>query len=64
MLIQQCFAANLFAGKTIFGIGGGSGINLGVAKSSAAVRRKYWSAIRLELGQLNAKGAARFEPTR
>jgi len=33
MLIQQCFAANLFAGKTIFGSGGGSGINLGVAKN-------------------------------
>jgi hypothetical protein len=41
MVIQQCFAANLFAGKTIFGSGGGSGINSGWRRISAAVLRKY-----------------------
>lgn len=37
MLIKKCFAANLFEGKTVFVTGGGSGINLGVAKNFAAL---------------------------
>jgi NAD(P)-dependent dehydrogenase (short-subunit alcohol dehydrogenase family) len=37
MLVQQCFSAALFRGKTVFVTGGGSGINLGVAKNFAAL---------------------------
>jgi NAD(P)-dependent dehydrogenase (short-subunit alcohol dehydrogenase family) len=37
MLVKQCFTANLFEGKTVFVTGGGSGINLGVAKNFAAL---------------------------
>ncbi|HWB45375.1 MAG TPA: SDR family oxidoreductase [Hyphomicrobiaceae bacterium] len=37
MQIARYFSSDLFAGKTVFVTGGGSGINLGVAKSFAAV---------------------------
>jgi NAD(P)-dependent dehydrogenase (short-subunit alcohol dehydrogenase family) len=37
MLATECFAADLFKGKTIFVTGGGSGINLGIAKNFAAL---------------------------
>jgi NAD(P)-dependent dehydrogenase (short-subunit alcohol dehydrogenase family) len=37
MLISKCFAKDLFKGKTVFVTGGGSGINLGIAKSFAAL---------------------------
>jgi NAD(P)-dependent dehydrogenase (short-subunit alcohol dehydrogenase family) len=37
MDITKCFAKNLMQGKTVFVTGGGSGINLGVAKSFAAL---------------------------
>jgi NAD(P)-dependent dehydrogenase (short-subunit alcohol dehydrogenase family) len=37
MEIAKHFARDLFAGKTVFVTGGGSGINLGVAKSFAAL---------------------------
>lgn len=37
MLIQNFFPKDLFAGKTVFVTGGGSGINLGVAKNFAAL---------------------------
>ena len=37
MLVQQCFAPDLYRGKTVFVTGGGSGINLGVAKNFAAL---------------------------
>jgi NAD(P)-dependent dehydrogenase (short-subunit alcohol dehydrogenase family) len=37
MLITRYFAKDLFKGKTVFVTGGGSGINLGVAKNFAAV---------------------------
>src|SRR6476660_964662 len=37
MIVQDLFPADLFAGKTVFVTGGGSGINLGVAKNFAAL---------------------------
>jgi NAD(P)-dependent dehydrogenase (short-subunit alcohol dehydrogenase family) len=37
MLVQQCLSPALFRGKTVFVTGGGSGINLGVAKNFAAL---------------------------
>lgn len=37
MLVTQIFAKDLFAGKTVFITGGGSGINLGIAKNFAAL---------------------------
>jgi len=37
MLIDQLFSPQLFAGKTVFVTGGGSGINLGVARNFAAL---------------------------
>ena len=37
MLVRQCFSEALFRGKTVFVTGGGSGINLGVAKNFAAL---------------------------
>jgi NAD(P)-dependent dehydrogenase (short-subunit alcohol dehydrogenase family) len=37
MLITECFANDLFKGKTVFVTGGGSGINLGIAKNFAAL---------------------------
>ena len=37
MLITQCFAKDLYKGKTVFVTGGGSGINLGIAKNFAAL---------------------------
>ena len=37
MLVTQYFASDLYRGKTVFVTGGGSGINLGVAKNFAAL---------------------------
>jgi NAD(P)-dependent dehydrogenase (short-subunit alcohol dehydrogenase family) len=37
MHITSCFARDLFQGKTVFITGGGSGINLGIARNFAAV---------------------------
>src|SRR6478609_9380848 len=37
MLITQYFAKDLYRGKTVFVTGGGSGINLGVARNFAAL---------------------------
>jgi NAD(P)-dependent dehydrogenase (short-subunit alcohol dehydrogenase family) len=37
MLATDCFAPGLFKGKTVFVTGGGSGINLGIAKNFAAL---------------------------
>jgi len=37
MLVNQYFAKDLYRGKTVFVTGGGSGINLGVAKNFAAL---------------------------
>jgi len=37
MLVTQYFSKDLFKGKTVFVTGGGSGINLGVAKNFAAL---------------------------
>jgi NAD(P)-dependent dehydrogenase (short-subunit alcohol dehydrogenase family) len=37
MLITQYFAKDLYRGKTVFVTGGGSSINLGVAKNFAAL---------------------------
>jgi len=37
MLVTQYLAKGLFTGKTVFVTGGGSGINLGVAKNFAAL---------------------------
>ena len=37
MDITQYFAKDLYAGKTVFVTGGGSGINLGIAKNFAAL---------------------------
>lgn len=37
MLVTQLFAKDLFAGKTVFITGGGSGINLGIGKNFAAL---------------------------
>ena len=37
MLVTECLAKDLFRGKTVFVTGGGSGINLGVAKNFAAL---------------------------
>ncbi|HEX7156851.1 MAG TPA: SDR family oxidoreductase [Burkholderiaceae bacterium] len=40
MLVERCFAKDLFKGKTVFVTGGGSGINLGVARNFAALGAK------------------------
>jgi NAD(P)-dependent dehydrogenase (short-subunit alcohol dehydrogenase family) len=37
MLVKRCFAPNLFNGRTVFVTGGGSGINLGIARNFAAL---------------------------
>jgi NAD(P)-dependent dehydrogenase (short-subunit alcohol dehydrogenase family) len=37
MLITQCFSKDIYKGKTVFVTGGGSGINLGIAKNFAAL---------------------------
>src|SRR5436309_15945904 len=37
MIVQEFFSSTLFQGKTIFVTGGGSGINLGVARNFAAL---------------------------
>ena len=64
--IRDYLPADLFAGKTVFVTGGGSGINLGVAKSFAAVGASVGicgrTAERLESarGEIEALGAAVF----
>jgi short-subunit dehydrogenase involved in D-alanine esterification of teichoic acids len=40
MAITDFLSSSLFAGKTVFVTGGGSGINLGIAKCFAAVGAK------------------------
>ena len=40
MLVTECLSKELFKGKTVFVTGGGSGINLGVAKNFAALGAK------------------------
>ena len=37
MLVTEYFAKDIYKGKTVFVTGGGSGINLGVAKNFAAL---------------------------
>ena len=37
MRVNECFASDLYRGKTVFVTGGGSGINLGVARNFAAL---------------------------
>lgn len=37
MLVTECFTKDLYKGRTVFVTGGGSGINLGVAKNFAAL---------------------------
>lgn len=37
MRVNECFASGLYRGKTVFVTGGGSGINLGVARNFAAL---------------------------
>jgi NAD(P)-dependent dehydrogenase (short-subunit alcohol dehydrogenase family) len=37
MRVNECFASGLYQGKTVFVTGGGSGINLGVARNFAAL---------------------------
>jgi short-subunit dehydrogenase involved in D-alanine esterification of teichoic acids len=64
MLINQCFTKELFKGKTVFVTGGGSGINLGVAKNFAALganlaicgrTQQKLDAAAVELSTLGAK---------
>lgn len=40
MIVNQMFPADLFAGKCVFVTGGGSGINLGIARNFAALGAK------------------------
>ena len=40
MMVKQMFPADLFAGKCVFVTGGGSGINLGIARNFAALGAK------------------------
>jgi NAD(P)-dependent dehydrogenase (short-subunit alcohol dehydrogenase family) len=40
LLVQQLLPRDLFSGKTVFVTGGGSGINLGVARNFAALGAK------------------------
>ena len=37
MRVNECFASGLYRGKAVFVTGGGSGINLGVARNFAAL---------------------------
>ena len=37
MIVREYLAGDLFKGKTVFVTGGGSGINLGVARNFAAL---------------------------
>lgn len=63
MDLKQCFAPDLFAGKTVFVTGGGSGINLGVAKSFAqlgadlAICGRTQDKLDSAAGELEALGA-------
>ena len=65
MLVTQYLAKELFKGKTVFVTGGGSGINLGVAKNFAALganlaicgrTQQKLDAAAVELSALGAKG--------
>lgn len=67
MLATQCFAPDLFRDRTVFVTGGGSGINLGVAKNFAALganvaicgrTQARLDAAALELRALGAKVCA------
>jgi NAD(P)-dependent dehydrogenase (short-subunit alcohol dehydrogenase family) len=67
MLITRYFAKDLFKGKTVFVTGGGSGINLGVAKNFAALganvaicgrTQEKLNAAAAELSALGAKVCA------
>lgn len=63
MRVQQVFAADLFAGKSVFVTGGGSGINLGIASNFAALGAAVGICGRTEArlesarGELEALGA-------
>jgi NAD(P)-dependent dehydrogenase (short-subunit alcohol dehydrogenase family) len=67
MLVTRYFAKDLFKGKTVFVTGGGSGINLGVAKNFAALganvaicgrTQEKLNAAAAELSALGAKVCA------
>ena len=67
MTIQDFFPKDLFAGKTVFVTGGGSGINLGIARNFAVLgahvaicgrNREKLDAAAGELGSLGAKVCA------
>ena len=67
MLVTRYFAEDLFKGKTVFVTGGGSGINLGVAKNFAALganvaicgrTQEKLNAAAAELSALGAKVCA------
>ena len=67
MLVTQYFAKEIYKGKTVFVTGGGSGINLGVAKNFAALganiaicgrTQEKLDAAAVELRELGAKVCA------
>ena len=63
MLVNRCFADKLFEGKTVFVTGGGSGINLGIARNFAAlganiaIRGRTQSKLDAAAEELRAFGA-------
>src|SRR5215475_5782550 len=67
MTISDYFPKDLFAGRTVFVTGGGSGINLGIARNFAALganlaicgrTREKLDAAAAELGSLGARVCA------
>ncbi len=73
MLATECFAPNLFRGKVVFVTGGGSGINLGIARSFAALgasvglcgrTREKLDAAAAELAALGARVCAQVADVR